>query len=167
MTISVRDCADADLEATLAIYDQLIDTTTIAWTEYRTSLRTWTAKIDGLKAAGLPVLVADTDGTVVGFASYDEFRDSLHWEGYRFSVELSIHVHGDRRGEGIGRTLMDALVERAHGAGVHVMVAAIDSENRESLAFHERMGFGEVARMPEVGWKFDRWLDLVLMQRIL
>ena len=82
-------------------------------------------------------------------------------------MELSIHVREDHWGKGVGRALMDVLVARARAAGVHVLVAAIDSENEASIRFHERQGFVEVARMPEIGLKFGRWLDLVLLQRIL
>ncbi|MGZ4677010.1 MAG: N-acetyltransferase family protein [Acidimicrobiia bacterium] len=169
MTVTVRDCGDADLVPSLAIYDQSTDTTTIAWTEHRTGLADWTARIRDQQARGFPVLVAvdAADGAVVGFASYDHFRDSDHWEGYRFTVELSIHVRLDRRGEGIGRDLMQALLARAREQGLHVVVAAIDGDNEDSIRFHERCGFVTVARMPEVGYKFGRRLDLVLMQRIL
>ena len=99
--------------------------------------------------------------------SFGDFRDSMHWPGYRFTAELSIHVRGDRRGGGIGAALMAALVERARGAGIHVLVAGIDADNAGSIRFHQRLGFVEVARMPETGYKFGRRLDLVLMQRIL
>ena len=169
--VLIRDCTEADLAATLTIYNALVPTTTIAWTEHPTTIEVWRGSFLDLRTRGYPVLVAvepngEYDG-VVGVASYDDFRDTTHWEGYRFTVELSIHVRGDHRGAGIGRLLMEALVARARAAGVHVMVAAIDAENVESLAFHTRLGFVEVARMPEVGWKFGRWLDLVLVQRVV
>jgi phosphinothricin acetyltransferase len=169
--IAVRDCVEDDLEATLAIYNQLIPTTTVAWTEHPTTIEAWRRSFVDLRTRGFPVLVAvapnDGAGEVVGVASYGDFRDTAHWEGYRYTVELSIHVRGDRHGAGIGRRLMEALVERARAAGLHVMVAAVDGDNDGSVRFHERLGFVEVARMPEVGFKFGRRLDLVLLQRIL
>jgi L-amino acid N-acyltransferase len=82
-------------------------------------------------------------------------------------MELTIHVDGEHHGRGVGRALIDALIERARDAGVHVLVAGVDGEHDASIAFHQRLGFVEVARMPEVGRKFDRWLDLVLMQRVI
>lgn len=106
-------------------------------------------------------------GNVVGVATYGDFRDSVQREGYRFTVEHTIHVDEHTRGLGVGRALMEALVDRARAAGLHAMIGAIDGENQESLAFHERLGFVEVGRLPEVGRKFDRWLDLVLVQRTL
>ena len=104
---------------------------------------------------------------VLGFASYGEFRDNQRWPGYRFTVELSIHVDEAQWGGGVGRALMTELLARARRAGVHVVVAAVDGENTESIAFHERMGFATVGRLAETGFKFGRWLDLVFMQIVL
>ena len=111
--------------------------------------------------------MAVANDEVLGMASYGDFRDSIHWPGYRFTVEHSIHVRSDRRHDGLGRMLMEELLTRAARNGIHVMVAGIDADNGDSIRFHERLGFVEVARMPETGHKFGRWLDLVLMQRIL
>jgi phosphinothricin acetyltransferase len=167
MSILVRDATFADLPATLAIYNELIETTTIAWTEHHQTLDERAAWFAEQQRRGFPVLVADDGGEVVGVTAYGDFRDSIHWPGYRHTVELSIHVRGDRRHSGIGRLMIDALIERARESAVHVMVAGIDADNVDSIRFHERMHFVEVARMPETGRKFGRWLDLVVMQRVL
>lgn len=167
MSLTVRECRVEDLPESLDIYNALTETSTIAWSEVRVTLESRAAWFADQQVRGFPVLVAVDDGVVVGVASYGDFRGYPHWEGYRFTVEHSIHVRGDRRCAGIGGTLLDALIDRARAAGVHVMVGAIDAENQDSLRFHERMGFVEVARMPETGVKFGRWLDLVLMQRTL
>ena len=118
-------------------------------------------------ASGRPALVAVDDGAVVGWAGYGDFRDSTRWPGNRFTVEHSIHVQEASWRSGVGRALMESLVDRARHDGKHVMVAGIDSANRQSIRFHEALGFVEVARMPEIGEKFGRWLDLILMQRTL
>lgn len=165
--MEIRDAVEADLPATLAIYNELIPTTTIAWTEQPQTIEERRAWFADQRRRGFPVLVAVDAGTVVGTAAYGDFRDSVHWPGYRFTAELSIHVRGDRRRDGIGRALMQELVARARADGIHVLVAGIDAENTDSIVFHERLGFVEVARMPETGFKFGRWLDLVLMQRRL
>jgi L-amino acid N-acyltransferase len=167
MSILVRDATVADLPVTLAIYNELIDTTTISWTDRHQTLDERAAWFANQERRGFPVLVADDDGEVIGVTAYGDFRDSIHWAGYRHTVELSINVRGDRRQSGIGRMLMHALIERARSSGVHVMVAGIDADNVDSILFHQRMQFVEVARMPETGRKFGRWLDLVLLQRIL
>ncbi|HEX6424065.1 MAG TPA: GNAT family N-acetyltransferase [Acidimicrobiales bacterium] len=127
-----------------------------------------TAWLRRQQAAGHPVLVA-TDGTgdVVGWASYGHFRDVDRWPGYRFTVEHTVHVREDRWGSGVGRLLMDELLDRARRAGNRVMVGAVTGENTASIRFHERLGFVEVASMPEVGVKLGRWLGLVLLQRRL
>ena len=167
MTVEVRDAEEADLPATLEIFNELIETTTIAWTERRQTLderRAWFAE---QQRRGFATLVAVEDGAVVGGASYGDFRDSVRWPGYRYTAELTIHVRGDRRRSGIGRLLMEELFARCRGAGLRVLVAGIDSENTDSLRFHERLGFFEVARMPGVGHKFGRRLDLVLLQRAI
>ena len=112
-----------------------------------------------------PVVVArDGPGTVLGFASYGDFRP---WPGYRSSVEHSVHVAAGHRRRGVGRRLVEELVERARRDGKHVMIAGIDRENDASLRLHEQLGFREVGRLPEVARKFDRWVDLVLLQRTL
>jgi phosphinothricin acetyltransferase len=165
--VIIRDAVETDMSVLRDLYNSLIDTTTIAWTEERQSLaerETWFRR---QQEAQHPVLVADDDGEVVGFAAYDSFRGSGKWPGYRHTVEHTIHVARSHWGAGVGRDLLEALIDRARADGIHVMVGAIDGDNDDSIRFHERLGFVEVARMPEVGRKFDRWLDLVLMQRIL
>jgi phosphinothricin acetyltransferase len=157
----------SDMGALRALYNALVPTTTVAWTEELQTLRQRQAWFRAQTRAQYPVLVAETDGGVVGFTAYASFRGSGKWPGYRHTVEHTIHVAEEHWGHGIGRLLLEALIDRARSDDVHVMVGAVDGENPDSIAFHQRLGFDVVARMPEVGRKFDRWLDLVLMQRIL
>ena len=167
MTVQLRDATTEDLPAMLAIYNELIASTTISWREAPQTFderRAWFAE---QCRRDFVTLVAVAGGEVVGTTSYSDFRDSVHVPGYRFTAELSIHVRGDRRGQGIGRLLLEELMSRARRNGIHVLVAGVDADNTESIRFHERVGFVEVARMPETGRKFGRWLDLVLMQRRL
>ena len=166
-SVFVRDAVMSDMPALRSLYNALIPTTTVAWTEEQQTLRQRQSWFRAQSRAGHPVLVAEVDGTVVGFTAYGSFRGSGKWPGYRHTVEHTIHVDEAHWGQGIGRLLLHALMDRARADDVHVMVAAVDGANSDSIAFHERLGFGIVARMPEVGRKFDRWLDLVLMQRIL
>jgi phosphinothricin acetyltransferase len=167
MPVEVRDAVAEDLPATLDIYNELIESATVAWTERPQTLderRAWFAQ---QMLRGFPTLVAVDGHAVVGMTSYGDFRDSVHWPGYRFTAEHSIHVRADRRRDGIGRLLLNELIARARRNHIHVLVAGIDADNIDSIRFHERLGFVEVARMPETGHKFGRWLDLVLMQRVL
>jgi L-amino acid N-acyltransferase YncA len=165
--VVVRDATAEDLPEITEIYNSLLDTSTHEWTETRHTVAERAEWLEQQRAVGMPALVAVDQAGVIGWAAYGDFRDSVRWPGYRHTVEHSIHVREDRWGEGIGRALIDELVVRARRAGKHVMVAGIDAANVGSIRFHERLGFFEVARMPEVGEKFGRRLDLVLMQLML
>jgi phosphinothricin acetyltransferase len=135
-------------------------TTTIEWTERRHTADSIVEWMDEHEA----VLVAEVGGEVVGVAAFTWFRDAVKRPGYRYTVENTVHVREDCWGVGVGRGLMHALIEVARDSGKHIMVAAIDGANEASIGFHERLGFVEVARMPQIGAKFGRWLDLVLLQ---
>ena len=161
----VRDAEDADLPQIVELVNALLPTTTIEWTDTPHTLEDRHAWLARHRHAGEPVLVADVDGEVAGFACYSDFRDSQKWPGYRFVVEHTIHVRERHWHAGIGRALIDALLQRAAAAGKRVMVGAIDGENVGSIRFHERCGFVEVGRMPGIGFKLGRRLTLVLMQR--
>src|SRR5262245_4275412 len=105
-------------------------------------MATWFA---AQQEAGHPILVADDDGAVVGYACWTTFRGGPRFPGYRHTVENTIHVAADQHGRGVGRALMEALLAEAGRRDVHVVVAAVDSENTGSIAFHEALGFVEVA----------------------
>jgi len=162
--MQVRDARAADAEAIAAIYNDAVLNTTAIWNDVTVDAGDRAEWIAQRQGSGFPVLVATDGGDVVGYATYGSFRPH---DGFRHTVEHSVYVRGDQRGSGIGGTLMAQLIERARENGVHVMVAAIESGNAGSLRLHERFGFVETGRMPEVGTKFGRWLDLVLLQLML
>jgi L-amino acid N-acyltransferase YncA len=110
------------------------------------------------------VLVATEGAAVLGFASYGSFRP---WEGYKHTVEHSVYVDAAARGKGVGRVLLSALIDHATASGKHVMVAGIDASNAVSIRLHETLGFITAGTLTQVGRKFDRWLDLLFMQRLL
>jgi phosphinothricin acetyltransferase len=113
------------------------------------------------QAASLPVLVAGEAGAVRGFATYGPFRA---WPAYKYSVEHSVYVDPAVHRQGIGSALVRAVLDEARARNLHVVMAGITSDNGVSLRLHERLGFKEVAHIPEVGFKFGRWLDLKLLQ---
>jgi L-amino acid N-acyltransferase len=160
----IREASNADLPDILAIYNDVVATTTAIYDERESTFAERQAWFDDRRRRGLPVLVAESDHTVVGFSSFGEWRS--RW-GYRYTVEHSVHVRADARGRGFGRALIKALFPRATALGMHVMVAQIDSEAVASLRLHEKLGFIQVGTFRQVARKFDRWLDLSAMQRML
>jgi len=156
----IRAASLDDIPALLGFWNPVIRDTTITFSsEEKTP--------EGLAVllAERPVfLVADDGQGAVGLASYAQFRGG---NGYRHAAEHTIILAPDTRGQGLGRALMDALESHARAGGVHVMVAGISAENAPACAFHAALGYVETGRMPQVGRKFDRWLDLVLMQKTL
>jgi L-amino acid N-acyltransferase len=162
--VTIRPATEQDLPAILAITNHAILHTTASWQTKPHTLAMRAAWLAERQAAGLPVLIAEADGTVAGYGTYGSFRA---YEGYALTVEHSVYVEDRFQGRGLGRALLAALIEHATGAGMHVMVGVISAENAVSIALHERFGFTVTGRLPEVGRKFDRWLNLVLMQRIL
>ena len=165
MTYSIHDAGEADLPGILAIYNDAVLNTPAIWNETLVDLANRRAWLAERNAAGFPVLVAREAGDeVLGYASYGTWRSI---EGFRHSVEHSVYVHADQRGQGLGPALLQALIERARAAGLHVMVAAIESQNTASIRLHQRLGFVTTGQMPQVGRKFERWLDLTFMQLIL
>ncbi len=161
----IRDAIDEeDLPGILTIVNDVIAASTAIWRERPETAEERRAWLVERQSRGFPVLVAVDQTGVLGFSSYAGFRSA---EGYRHSVEHSVHVRGDTRGQGVGTALMHELFRRAPANDVHVMVGGIDGSNSESLRFHARLGFEEVAHFREVGRKFGRWLDLVFVQRLL
>jgi L-amino acid N-acyltransferase len=165
MSLTVRNANLADVPAILEIYNDVIATSTAVYTSEPRSLED---RLDWFKdrvAKGFPVLAAYHGDTLVGFATYGEWRGS--WAGYFYTVEHSIHIAAGFRGQGIGNSLMRALIERAKAQGKHVMLGGVDASNEQSLKFHRGLGFEPVSHFKEVGRKFDRWLDLVFVQKLL
>jgi L-amino acid N-acyltransferase YncA len=161
---SLRAARAEDLPQILAIHNDVIATSNAIFSEQPDTLEGRSAWFEQRTAARLPVYVAERGGQVLGFASYGPFRP---WQGYRETVEHSVHVRADSRRQGLGRSLLEALVAYAREAGLHVMVAGIDGENAASIALHRALGFEHVGLMPEVAVKLGHRLDLVLMQLVL
>lgn len=162
--VRVSDATERDLPGLLAIYNEVIRTSTAVFTTHPVTLEDRRAWWHARVTSGFPVLIAQDDAGVAGFATFGDFRS---WPGYRHTVEHSVHVRVDVRGQGVGQALMAELLPRATALGKHVMIAGIDAANEGSIRFHQRLGFEQVGTLREVGTKFGRWLDLVFMQRIL
>jgi phosphinothricin acetyltransferase len=160
LEVILRPAAAQDASAIASILNAFLSTTTIEWTDTPKSPESVLVWLDEHET----VLVAEEHDEIVGVAAFGWFRDAIARPGYRFTVENTVHVREDHWGTGIGRKLMHALIDDARESGKHSMIAAIDGSNEASIRFHRRLGFIEVGRMPEVGSKFGRWCDLVLLQ---
>lgn len=157
----LRPATVGDAPAICAISNAVIRDTLITFT---TDEKTNAAIKADIMARAPAFIVAELAGAVAGFATYAPFRGG---PGYAHTQEHTIHLAPAARGQGAGRALMAQLERVATDAGVHVLVAGISSANPGGIAFHQALDFAEVGRMPQVGRKAGRWLDLVLMQKIL
>ncbi len=164
MSLTIREAGSEDLPGMTAILNELIAGTTAIWSLAPTSIEARAAWLAERRRRGFPVLAAEDDGRLLGFASFGDFRA---WDGYAATVEHSIYVDAPVRRRGIGRALLSGLIDRAEALGLHAMVGGIEAENSASLRLHAALGFAEVGRLPQVGRKFGRWLDLVFVERLL
>lgn len=164
MSFVIRRARSADLPTITDIYNAAGVGTTASYDLDPVTVEDRAAWLAKHAAKDHPVLVLAADGVVVGYANYGTFRDKA---GYAHTVEHSVYIRDGYRASGGGRMLMNALIDHARGHGVHAMLGFVDADNAHSIDFHRRLGFVEVARMPEVGRKFDRWLDVVIMQLTL
>lgn len=164
--LRVRDAVDADIAALTAIYAESVRAGTGTFELTPPDATEMARRQAGIAALGLPRLAAeDASGAVVGFAYAGPFRMR---RAYRYAVEDSVYVAEAARGLGAGRALLSALVTRCEALGLRQMVAVIgDSDNAASIALHRACGFADASVFAAMGWKFDRWLDVVFMQRPL
>jgi phosphinothricin acetyltransferase len=160
--LQISDATEADLAGLLGIYNDVIATSTAIYSDVPVTLEERRQWWRSRTAQGYPVLAARDAHGVAGFATFGDFRA---WPGYRFTVEHSVHVRANGRGQGVGTLLVQALLPRAAALGKHVMMAGVDADNAASIHFHERLGFERSGHLREVGYKFGRWLDLVFLQR--
>ncbi|WP_291833612.1 GNAT family N-acetyltransferase [Brevundimonas sp.] len=158
----LRDTVAADLPAITAIYADEVLHGTATFELVPPDEAEMASRLAGVRALDLPWLTAELDGAVIGYAYLSPFRLR---PAYRYCVELSVYLAPEARGRGIGRALMQALIDRARVMGLRHLVGAIgDSANTASIALHKAAGFREAGVWRETGWKFDRWIDVVLMQ---
>jgi L-amino acid N-acyltransferase YncA len=159
--MEIRDAVQADFEQITAIYNEVLTHSTAIYNDRPATVEErvswWRSRV----AQGFPVVVASDGTRITGFATFGDFRA---WPGYRFTVEGTVHIRADVRGRGVGSALLKEILAHAKAMGKHVMIAGVDSENAASLRFLERFGFERAGHLREVGYKFDRFLDLVFLQ---
>jgi L-amino acid N-acyltransferase len=161
--LTIRSATLDDLQAIMDIYnDAILHTTATFDVEAKTleDRRAWFKEHDEKH----PLIVAEMGGGVLGWGSLSEYGDRKAWE---HTVENAVYVRPDAQGKGIGKAILAELVRLAEELGYHAVVAEIVGGNEASIRLHERQGFRVVGVLNEVGWKFDGWLDVVLLERFL
>lgn len=161
--VKIRAATVGDAEATAAIYNREVTESTVTFDLVPRTVEEQRRWLDA-RSGALEVIVAEIDGEIAGFASLSPFRDR---PAYRPTVENSVYVHADHRGRGVGRALMEAIVEIAAARGFHSVIARIVGDHEASIALHRSVGFELVGVEREVGRKFGRWLDVAVMQKML
>lgn len=164
MSFLIRNYQESDAPSILDIINDSILNTAHNYDYEPKSLEEITQLFQEKIREGFPILVGEMRGEVVGYATYGRFRAK---PGYNKTIEHSIYLNIKAQGKGLGSQMLRQLIQIASDKGFHVMIAGMDSENTGSYRFHERFGFKEVARMPEVGFKFGTWQTLVFMQLML
>jgi phosphinothricin acetyltransferase len=156
---------DRHADAILDIFNEAIANSTALYDYKPRSPQSMGPWFEAKRAGNFPVIgIEGGEGALLAFGSYGTFRG---FPAYKYTVEHSVYVHKDHRGRGLGRTVMNALIAAARQNGVHAMIGGIDAANTGSIALHERLGFRHVGTLPEVGFKFGRWLDLAFYQLLL
>ena len=163
---SIREARTADLPAVREIYNHYVANSTVTFDEDAMTLREWRSKFAQLEKLGMPFIVAESpSGQLLGYALVTPWKPK---RAYRYTVENSIYLGPAASGKGLGRVLLGELIARSKAAGLKEMIAVIADQGAEaSIALHEKYGFVEIGRMGRVGFKFDRWLGTVLLQRSL
>lgn len=157
----IREAKKTDLKEIQEILNYNIDHTTVNF-DYKTKDDEDMLNWFELKAnQGFPIWVAEIDCKIAGYASYGPFRQ---WDGYKFSVEHSIYTHNNFRRLGVGKALIERLIESAKSQNLKTMIGCIDAENINSIHFHQRFGFKILGTFKNIGYKFDKWLDCVFVQ---
>jgi len=162
--ISIRLATEDDLPGMLEIYNDIILNTTAVYEYEPHTLEMRRQWFLTKQEQRFPVFLAEEDGNLAGFSSMGPFRA---WAAYKYSVENSVYVKSGLRGKGIGRLLLAPLIGAARNLKMHTIIAGIEATNEASIKLHESFGFKEVAHFKEVGWKFERWLDLKFLQLLL
>lgn len=162
----LRDARLSDMPAVREIYNYYVANSTVTFDEDAMTLREWKAKFSYLQKLGMPFIVAESpSGQLLGYALVAPWKPK---RAYRYTVENSIYLGPAAAGKGLGRVLLGELIDRSKAAGLKEMIAVIADQGAEaSIALHERFGFTEIGRMGRVGFKFDRWLGTVLLQKSL
>lgn len=160
----IRCIIQDDFPAICNIYNYYVLHTTITFEETAVDIAAMEQRVTKVQQAGLPWLVAEEEGNIVGYAYASPWRER---SAYRFSVESSVYLHPERTGNGIGTQLYAALLEQLRTKDIHCVMGGIALPNPASVAISEKFGFRKVAHFQQVGWKQNRWIDVGYWQLLL
>jgi phosphinothricin acetyltransferase len=164
MEIKIRPYQIEDAPILLEIINYNILNATALYDYEPRTLENQVAILKEKLSKGFPVIVATENEMVVGFGYYSEFRLR---EAYKFTVEHSVYAHPNHLGKGIGKSILENLILLAKAQKLHTMIGVIDAENQSSIEFHKKFGFEIAGTIKESGFKFNRWLHSVFMQKML
>ncbi|MGV1012433.1 MAG: GNAT family N-acetyltransferase [Flavobacterium sp.] len=164
MEIKIRPYQIEDIPILLEIINYNILNSTALYDYEPRTLEIQVAILEEKLSKGFPVIVATENEMVVGFGYYSEFRFR---EAYKFTVEHSVYAHPNHLGKGIGKSILENLILLAKAQKLHTMIGVIDAENQSSIEFHKKFGFEIAGTIKESGFKFNRWLHSVFMQKML
>jgi len=160
----IRPARTTDAQAICAIWNPVIRDSIATFNSIEKTPADVITMIRDKIATGYAFLVAEQGDALLGFATYGQFRGGI---GYRHTGEHTIILDPAAKGQGLGRALMAGICDHARATGMHSLWAGVSAENTQGVTFHDRLGFDTIARLPQVGRKFERWHDLVLMQKRL
>lgn len=163
MDIKIRDAVRTDIEQLTCIYNWAVENTTAS---FDIEPQTVEKRLEwfGHYGGAHPLIIAEIDGTLAGYSSLSKFREK---EGYAKTVEISVYIHPEFHGKGIGTVLMEEVIKRGRKLGYHVIIAGITEGNDVSIKLHEKFGFKLSAHLHEVGFKFGKWQDCLFYELIL
>ncbi|MFN0114118.1 MAG: N-acetyltransferase family protein [Paracoccaceae bacterium] len=164
MALTIRPARDADMAQVAAIWAPILEGSTVTFANDPRPPEVLCAMAADRRAKGHEFFVAGDGDRVLGFATYSQFRAG---NGYLTSMEHTVILAPDAKGRGVGRRLLAAVEDHARAGGAHAMVAVVSGENREGVAFHAACGYRDCGTLPEVGRKFGRYLDAVMMVKLL
>lgn len=157
----IRDAGKSDMESVHRIFNEILLNTTATFDEDPYSIQTWLEIFEARQLQNLPFIIVEVHGAVVGYGTFGPFRKA---SGYKITVEHSLHIDKQYRGQGLGKAILTELIKRATQLEFQNMIAAVDADNTSSVRLHEKFGFVQVGKLENVAKKFSRDLTLILMQ---
>jgi len=160
----IRSAQASDAAEIVALWNPFIRDTSVTFNSIEKTQCDLVVDIETKEKNGRAFFLAEQQGSVIGFATYGQFRNGI---GYAHTMEHTVILSPDAHGGGVGRALMTAIEDHARATGAHSMMAGVSAENGAGVAFHKAVGYEHVGHVKQAGFKFGRWMDLILLQKML